>query len=122
MPDNYTPPSIDLKVIYHSAISIFILLNLFSPIFHSRFRQTPERTILVTVPETTVNENCDLSFWDYYIRFAGKILRMETIPNSIRPKIPAHEELDSRVFAMDRGHHPTALFFGSGVGHRFSII
>ena len=71
----------------------------------------------MSVPETSMNKNDCLEFWQYDIGLAGQFLAMKPETEALPVQKTADNHFRLCILPFDAGHHPAAGFFVYNISH-----
>lgn len=76
----------------------------------------------MAMPETAVNKDCRMIFWQDHIWLAWHILYIKPVPETISMKLAPNPLLYARILATDAGHIQMTLVWCQDIRHYFSGI
>ncbi|SFU82766.1 hypothetical protein SAMN04487941_2704 [Pontibacter akesuensis] len=73
----------------------------------------------MTMPEASMYKNYCAVLWEHDIRFANKLLVMDSVPEASFEEFFSQQNFWLSVLAFDSGHIIAPNFFGMNISHNF---
>ena len=99
-------------------VTLLVALKLFLPKAHTTLRNTGELTSTVSMPKTTVHEDCLVTRGENQVRPPGKLGAMQAIPESHVMYKTANSQLGFGVLGSNECHPLRPLPLGQCINHR----
>lgn len=115
-PNSENVPAFFFESFVVALINFLVPCNFLVPKLFSCFWPLKQVTTM-SMPETPVNEDSGIIFWQDYVRSTGKFFVVKSISKSFPEQRFSYHQLWLCILSSDTGHHSAASLFVNNICH-----